>query len=70
MIDQISASTELAYEPGDGKLWVTCYNSHCGCSWTVDMWGNVRKVMVCRRCMAAPVLKEQLVFDLTRPAAP
>jgi len=27
----------------------TRYLSECGCEWVVDMWGNVRRVVVCER---------------------
>ncbi len=68
-MDQVTASTHMGYETQRGKFWVTAYSGSCGCSWTVDMWGNVRKVKVCSRCMKAEILRDQLVFDLTRELA-
>jgi len=65
-MDQVTTSTHMEYEAHCGKFWITAYSGSCGCSWTVDMWGNVRKVVVCRRCMKAGILKDQLVFDLER----
>lgn len=30
-------------------MLTTRYLSECGCEWVVDMWGNVRRVVVCER---------------------
>ncbi len=68
MDHQITASTHMGYEAQQGKFWVTVYTGSCGCSWSVDMWGNVRRARVCGQCMKKATLQDQLVFDLNRPA--
>jgi len=65
----VTASHHMEYEDAVGKFWITAYSSDCGCSWTVDMWGNVTKVKVCSRCINERRLRDQLVFDLTRESA-
>jgi len=47
-MDQITATVQMVYE-GDLKVLTTHYLSECGCAWVVDMWGNVRRVVVCQR---------------------
>jgi len=49
-MDQVTASVESVYE-GNTRLLTTRYLSECGCEWIVDMWGNVRRVMICPRDM-------------------
>ncbi len=49
--DQISASCSMWWDAGK-KLYVTEYVASCGCNWTVDMWGNVRRVVVCLGCVS------------------
>jgi len=70
MDDQISTSISTVYENGR-KVKVTGYVGGCGCAWLVDMWGNVRSVYVCSRCMKVDRHADQLLFfDLTpEPAA-
>lgn len=47
-MDQVTAVVETVYE-GNLRLLTTRYLSECGCEWVVDMWGNVRRVMICVR---------------------
>jgi len=47
-MDQITASIETIHE-GNLRVLTTRYLSECGCEWVVDMWGNVRRVMICPR---------------------
>jgi len=47
-MDQITASLETVHE-GNLRVLTTRYLSECGCEWVVDMWGNVRRVVVCER---------------------
>jgi len=63
-MNQVTASVET-HVGGHEKLMVTCYTGDCGCRWVVDMWGNVRTVEVCRRCMCTNLDREnQLAFEL------
>jgi len=50
MDHQITASIFTEYEQGYGFM-ITEYLARCGCNWKVDMWGNVRAVRVCERCV-------------------
>ena len=47
-MDQVTASIETIHE-GTLRVLTTRYLSECGCEWVVDMWGNVRRVMICPR---------------------
>ena len=47
-MDQVTAEIETLHY-GDERLLTTRYLSECGCEWVVDMWGNVRRVMICPR---------------------
>ena len=47
-MDQVTAVVETVQE-GTLRLLTTRYLSECGCEWVVDMWGNVRRVMICER---------------------
>ena len=47
-MDQVSAVVETVHY-ADQRLLTTRYLSECGCEWTVDMWGNVRRVKICPR---------------------
>jgi len=47
-MDQVTAVVETIYE-GDLRVLTTRYLSECGCEWVVDMWGNVRRVMICEK---------------------
>lgn len=47
-MDQVTASVETIHE-GNLRVLTTRYLSECGCEWVVDMWGNVRRVVVCER---------------------
>jgi len=48
-MNQVTASVETIYEDGAVCL-TTRYTALCGCDWTVDMRGNVRRVQVCQAC--------------------
>ncbi len=45
-MNQVTAVCSVFWEDGQ-KLYKTHYLASCGCEWQVDMWGNVRRVMVC-----------------------
>ena len=47
-MDQVTAVIETIHEQ-DLRVLTTRYLSECGCEWVVDMWGNVRRVMICPR---------------------
>ena len=47
-MDQVTAVVETVHY-ADQRLLTTRYLSECGCAWTVDMWGNVRRVKICPR---------------------
>ncbi len=49
-MNQITTSVYQVFERGVGT-YVTEYSADCGCRWVVDMYGNVRRVKVCGRCM-------------------
>ena len=48
-LDQVTAVVETFYDSDHQRLLTTRYLSECGCEWVVDMWGNVRRVMICPR---------------------
>ncbi len=62
-MDQVTASIETIHE-GPLCVLVTHYLSECGCTWDVDMWGNVRRVKVCPRDTDDIRAIDQLSFDL------
>ena len=47
-MDQVTATVVTIYE-GNLCLLKTNYLSECGCQWSVDMWGNVHRVVICPR---------------------
>jgi len=47
-MDQVTAVIETIHE-GNFRVLTTRYLSECGCAWVVDMWGNVRRVVICLR---------------------
>lgn len=47
-MNRVTAVVETIHE-GTLRVLTTRYLSECGCEWVVDMWGNVRRVMICRR---------------------
>lgn len=51
-MDQISAVVRSEFHTGAEYL-VTDYEAKCGCRWSVDYRGNVRRAHVCRDCMEA-----------------
>ena len=61
-MDQVTAVVETIHE-GSLQLLTTRYLSECGCEWVVDMWGNVHRVMVCRRDTDTERRLEQLEFE-------
>lgn len=62
MDDQISAEVKTVYEYRKRHIEVS-YLAFCGCGWTVDMWGNVRKVRVCEKCGNWDGFEQLSVFD-------
>ncbi len=60
-MNPVTAVVQEMFEYGDKFLQVN-YAAECGCRWVVDMWGNVRSVAVCRRCMKTPD-RDQLIWD-------
>jgi len=64
MNDQIFATVERRFENGEESLQVD-FLAECGCHWVVDMWGNVRSVVVCPQCRLVPWIHEdQLILQL------
>ncbi len=57
-MDQVTASVHTWFE-GDVCIIITDYQSTCGCRWKVDMWGNVRRIEVCKRDLLSPSPWEQ-----------
>jgi len=52
-MNQVTAVVQPMWEDGEMVIEVH-YSGACGCRWTVDMWGRVRKVKVCSGCMLKP----------------
>jgi len=46
----VTASHSEFSEDGS-RCFVTEYTGSCGCFWSVDMWGRVRVVSVCEKCL-------------------
>ena len=64
-MDQVTAVVETIHE-GTLRVLTTRYLSECGCEWVVDMWGNVRRVVICARDAdhGYPIWEDQLrLFD-------
>jgi len=69
MEDQVSAVVRPGYENGKRFLEIS-FLAICGCRWVVDMWGNVRSVAVCSKCMRVDLdFGHQLNLELIRPLA-
>jgi len=64
-MDQVTAVVETVFE-GDLRLLTTRYLSECGCEWVVDMWGNVRRVVICERDRTDDRHLDQLYFEFER----
>jgi len=65
-MDQVTAVVETIHE-GNLRVLTTRYLSECGCEWVVDMWGNVRRVVICRRDRDDIRELNQLQLELTAP---
>ena len=65
--NQVTASIELLYEDHLHVFTTRYLNTECGCEWVVDMWGNVRRVMVCARDMNAVRYADQVTMDFSGP---
>jgi len=61
-MDQVTAVVETLHE-GPLCVLTTRYLSECGCEWTVDMWGNVRRVKICPRDTNDIRQLDQLTFE-------
>jgi len=64
-MDQVTAVVEMVHE-GNLKVLTTRYLSECGCAWVVDMWGNVRRVVVCPRDTNDIRRLDQMTFEFER----
>ena len=64
-MDQVTAVVETIHE-GSSCVLTTRYLSECGCEWVVDMWGNVRRVRICRRDAGDIRELDQLDLDFGR----
>ncbi len=60
----ITAVVDTVYENGRQCLR-THFFAECGCDWTVDMWGLVRRVAVCPDCTRTPEYYDQMGLELT-----
>ena len=65
-MDQVTALCHLEVEYGT-EYYVTDYLAECGCHWRVDMWGNVRTVVICHRCNSRWVVDPQLALLFESP---
>ena len=63
-MDQVTASIEMVYEDNLHVLTTRYLNTSCGCEWVVDMWGNVRRVVICARDTDTLRWADQLKMDL------
>jgi len=65
-MDQVTAVVETLYYEQGVQLLTTKYLSECGCEWVVDMWGNVRRVVICERDREMERHLDQLDFEFNR----
>jgi len=65
-MDQVTAVVETECY-GKERLLTTKYSSECGCVWTVDMWGNVRRVKICPRDTNDIRWEDQLSLEFPNP---